>query len=167
MWFSSATRRLSLKARLISSYLVVLGVGGLVTSFVGSWIVSTTIMMQARPGVGHYFAPAKRVYEQQPQALRLSVQVAASGTTIQPYLQTGDQAALYAYLRGIHRDAGFDFLSLTAAGGRVILRVSRPGYSGRDASAIAVVKAALAGKVAAATEVLSAARSEERRVGKE
>jgi two-component system NtrC family sensor kinase len=158
MWFSSATRRLSLKARLISSYLVVLGVGGLVTSFVGSWIVSTTIMMQARRAVDHDFAAAKTVYEQQLQALRLSVQVAASGTTIQRYLQTGDQAALYAYLRGIHRDAGFDFLSLTDAGGRVILRVSRPGYSGRDASAIAVVKAALAGKVAAATEVLSAAQ---------
>ena len=116
MWFSSATRRLSLKARLISSYLVVLGVGGLVTSFVGSWIVSTTIMMQARRAVDHDFAAAKTVYEQQLQALRLSVQVAASGTTIQRYLQTGDQAALYAYLRGIHRDAGFDFLSLTDAG---------------------------------------------------
>jgi two-component system NtrC family sensor kinase len=115
-------------------------------------------MMQARRAVDHDFAAAKTVYEQQLQALRLSVQVAASGTTIQRYLQTGDQAALYAYLRGIHRDAGFDFLSLTDAGGRVILRVSRPGYSGRDASAIAVVKAALAGKVAAATEVLSAAQ---------
>ena len=157
MPFSSATRRLSLKARLIWSYLVVLGAGGLVTSFVGSWIVSTTIMMQARRAVDHDFATAKTVYEQQLQALRLSVQVAASGTTIQRYLQTGDQAALYAYLRGIHRDAGFDFLSLTDARGQVVLRVSRPSSGGGDASAITVVKAALTGKVAAATEVLSTA----------
>jgi len=77
------------------------------------------------------------------------VQVGASGTTIQRYLQTGDQAALYAYMRGIHRDAGFDFLSLTDASGRVVLRVSRAGDSGGDASAIGEVKAALAGKVAA------------------
>src|SRR5271157_5235005 len=138
MRLSSATRRLSLKARLILSYLVVLGAGGLVTSFVGSWIVSKTIMMQARRAVDHDFATAKTVYEQQLQALRLAVQVAASGTTIQRYLQTGDQAALYAYLRGIHRDAAFDFLSLTDVSGRVILRVSRPGYSGGDQSAIAV-----------------------------
>ena len=158
MPFSSATRRLSLKARLILSYLVVLGAGGLVTSFVGSWIVSTTIMMQARRAVDHDFATAKTVYEQQLQALRLSVQVAASGTTIQRYLQTGDQAALYGYLRGIHQHAGFDFLSLTDASGRVMLRVSRPSAGGGDVSAIAVVKAALTGRVAAATEVLSAAQ---------
>src|ERR1019366_1163986 len=157
MRFSSLTRRLSLKARLIWSYLVVLGAAGLVTSFVGSWIVSTTIMMQARRAVNHDFAAAKTAYEQQLQALRLSVQVAASGTTIQHYLQTGDQAALYAYLRGIHRDTGFDFLSLTDAGGRVVLRVPGPDGSGGDASAIAVVKAALAGQVAAATEGLSPA----------
>jgi len=158
MRLSSATHRLSLKARLMLSYLVVLGAGGLVTSFVGSWIVSTTIMMQAKRAVDHDFATAKTVYEQQLQALRLSVQVAASGTTIQRYLETGDEVALYAYLQGIHRDAGFDFLSLTDAGGRVVLRVSRPGDRGGDASAIAEVKAALAGKVAAATEVLSAAQ---------
>jgi two-component system NtrC family sensor kinase len=158
MRLSWATHRLSLKARLMLSYLVVLGAGGGVTSFVGSWIVSTTIMMQAKRAVDHDFATAKTVYEQQLQALRLSVQVAASGTTIQRYLETGDEVALYAYLQGIHRDAGFDFLSLTDAGGRVVLRVSRPGDRGGDASAIAEVKAALAGKVAAATEVLSAAQ---------
>ena len=48
MLFSFASPRLSLKARLIWSYLVILGTGGLATSLVGSWIVSSTIMMQAR-----------------------------------------------------------------------------------------------------------------------
>jgi two-component system, NtrC family, sensor kinase len=158
MWINSATRRLSLKTRLISSYLVVLGAGGLVTSFVGSWIVSTTIMMQARRAVDHDFATAKTVYEQQLQALRLSLQVAASGTTIQHYLQTGNHTALYDYVQGIHMDAGFDFLSVADARGRVLLRASRPGVSGGDAPAIAEVKAAFAGKVAAGTEVLSAAQ---------
>ena len=72
--------RLSLKARLIWSYLIILGTGGLVTSLVGSWIVSSTIMMQARRAVDHDFATARTVYEQQLQALKLSVRFAAFGS---------------------------------------------------------------------------------------
>ena len=150
-----STRRLSLKARLIWSYLVILGTGGLATSTVGSWIVSTTIMTQARRAVDHDFATARTVYDERLATLKLSVQFAASGTTIQRYLAAADRRALFAYLEGIRRDAGFDFLDLTDAHGRVELRLSPSGRT-KDASSISVVRAALAGKVAAATELLSA-----------
>ena len=63
MWFKLAGR-LSLKARLIWSYLLILATGGLATSFVGSWIVSSTIMTQARRAVDHDFATARTVYEE-------------------------------------------------------------------------------------------------------
>jgi two-component system NtrC family sensor kinase len=157
MRFRFASPRLSLKARLIWSYLVILGTGGLATSLVGSWIVSSTIMMQARRAVDHDFATARTAYEQQLQALKLAAQFAGSGTTIQGYLAAGDRGALFAYLERIRRDGGFDFLGLTDAKGRVALRVSRPGQVGDDASSIGVVGAALSGKVASATEILSAA----------
>ena len=156
MRFSLGTRRLSLKARLILSYLVILGTGGLVTSLVGSWIVSSTIMTQARRAVDHDFATARTVYEQQLQALKLSVEFVASGTTVQQYLATGDRRSLAAYLERIRRDAGFDFLTLTDARGHVVLRVSQPDHTMDDASSIGIVKAALSGKVAAGTEILSA-----------
>src|SRR5208283_5548183 len=113
MRFSLGTRRLSLKARLIWSYLIILGTGGLVTSLVGSWIVSSTIMMQARRAVDHDFATTRTVYEQQLDLLKLSVQFAASGTTLERYLASGDRASLAAYLDRIRRNAGFDFLCLT------------------------------------------------------
>ena len=83
MRFSFGSRRLSLKARLISSYLIILGIGGIATSLVGSWIVSSTIMTQARRAVDHDFATARTVYEQQLQALKHSVEIEASGTTVQ------------------------------------------------------------------------------------
>ena len=156
MRFSLASRRLSLKARLIWSYLVILGTGGLATSLVGSWIVSSTIMTQARRAVDHDFATARTVYEQQLQALKLSVEFAASGhhrpTATSPPA-TG--VSLAAYLERIRQDAGFDFLTLTDARGGVVLRVSqtRPRH-GDDASSIGIVKAALSGKVAAGTEIL-------------
>jgi two-component system NtrC family sensor kinase len=156
MRFSLASRRMSLKARLILSYLVILGTGGLATSLVGSWIVSSTIMTQARRAVDHDFATARTVYEQQLQARKLAVQFAASGTTVQQYLAAGDRRSLFAYLERIRKDAGFDFLTLTDPRGRVMLRVSQPDRTMDDASSIGIVKAALSGKVAAATEILSA-----------
>jgi two-component system NtrC family sensor kinase len=154
MRFSLGTRKLSLKARLIWSYLVILGIGGLATSVVGSWIVSSTIMTQARRAVDHDFATARTVYEQQLQSLKLAVQFAASGTTVQQYLAAGDRRSLDAYLERIRQDAGFDFLTLADPRGQVVLRVSQPGRALDDASSIGIVKAALSGKVAAGTEIL-------------
>ncbi len=148
--------RLSLKAKLIWSYLVILGTGGLATSLVGSWIVSSTIMMQARRAVDHDFATVRTVYEQQLQALRLSVEYAAAASTVQHYLAGGDAGPLSAYLQRIRQDAGFDFLSLTDRKGRVVFRGSQPCRSQDDISSVSVVKAALSGRVAAATEILPA-----------
>ncbi|MGP8245642.1 MAG: cache domain-containing protein [Bryobacteraceae bacterium] len=148
--------RLSLKARLIWSYLVILGTGGLVTSMVGSWIVSSTIMMQAHRAVDHDFATARTVYEQQLQTLKLSVEFAAAGSTVQHYLAGGGAASLSTYLERIRRDAGFDFLSLTDKKGRVVFRVSQPVLTRDDVSSVSVVGAALSGKVAAETEILPA-----------
>ena len=151
--------RLSLKARLIWSYLVILAAGGLVTSLVGTWIVSSTIMMQARRAVDHDFATIRTVYEQQLQALKLSVEFAAGGSAVRDYLARGAAGPLSAYLEQVRRDAGFDFICLTDQQGRVVFRVSRSGRSPENASSLGVVQAALAGKVAAATEVLAPGRA--------
>lgn len=149
-------RGLSLKTRLITSYLVILGIGGLATSLVGSWIVSSTIMTQALRSVDNALATARTVYDQQLLTLKNAVQLGASGTTISQHLSSADRAFLSAYLDLIRKDVGFDFLSLTDRSGRVVLRVPQPGVAGDEVSAISVVKAALSGKVAASTEILSA-----------
>jgi len=148
--------RTSLKARLISSYLVILGAGGLATSVVGSWIVSTTIMRQARRSVDDALATARTLYEQQLATLKQAVQLTAAGRTIQEGLATGNRPALLARLQGVRTDTGFDFLGLTDPQGRVILRATRPDRAGQDVSPIRVVRAALEGRVAAATEILTA-----------
>ena len=146
----------SLKARLISNYLVILGIGGLVTSVVGSWIVSSTIMRQADRSVDHDLATARSLYDQHLETAKRTVQLVASGGAIQQRLSSRDTKSLLAYLEPIRKDAGFDFLTLTDGTGRVTLRVSRPDGAADDVSSISVVRAALSGKVAAATEILSA-----------
>ena len=148
--------RRSLKAKLISRYLVVLAIGGLVTSMVGSYIVSSSIMMQARQSVDHHMATAQTIYNQQLETLKLAVQLAASGTIIPQYLTNGRPKVMHSYLEGIRKSRNFDFLTLTDRAGRAVLRVSQSGGKGDDVSSLSVVRAALSGQVAAATEILPA-----------
>ncbi|MBE0660212.1 MAG: cache domain-containing protein [Bryobacteraceae bacterium] len=154
---------MSIRFRLILSYLMILGIGGLATSIVGSWIVSSTIMMQAVNSADNTLATALSVYEQQLAALRNTVQTAASGTTIPTYLASGQRPQIAAYLGSIRRNLAFDFLSLADARGRVIVRSPNESVRGDDVSRIGVVRAALAGSTASATEIVDASvlRSED------
>lgn len=128
-WF----HKLPLKARLIWSYLVILAIGGLATSLVGSWIVSSTIMMQARRAVSHDYATARTIYDERLESLRLAIQFASGGS--EP-----DRNRLEA----IRKEAALDVVD--------IAREPGSGFA-----SLAVVREALAGRAAAATEVLPAA----------
>jgi len=152
----SIVQRLSLKSKLIASYLVILGLGGLATSLVGSWIVSNTIMRQAQRTAQHNLATARAVFDQQLETHRQTVALAAKGSSIRHLLQSGWLDTLSALLDDIRRDAGFDFLNLTDARGRVIVRALAQDRTGDSVTAIRVVDAALAGQPAAAVEILSA-----------
>ncbi|MDH3215887.1 MAG: cache domain-containing protein, partial [Candidatus Krumholzibacteria bacterium] len=150
----------SLRAKLIMSYLVILVTGGLATSLVGSWIVSSTIMAQARRAVEHHLATARSICEHQLQGLKSTVELAASGATISHHLSQGDTAAVLSYLDRVRKHNRFDFLTLTDRRGRVILRASYPECVGDDVSSLALVRHALSGEAVAAPEILSADRLE-------
>jgi two-component system, NtrC family, sensor kinase len=153
----SVLPRLSLRAKLITNYLVILGAGGLITSIVGSWIVSTTIMAQARRAVDRDLKMARALYDQRLGNLRQAVALAASGTTVRQFLARGDRAALAAYLEPVRASCGFDFLALAGPDGRVVLRTSGPRLAGDDVSNVRVIQTALSGRIAAGTEILPAA----------
>ncbi|MGC8793160.1 MAG: sensor histidine kinase [Bryobacteraceae bacterium] len=140
------SRFLSIKARLISSYLVILFIGGLTTSIVGSWIVSTTIMAQARRMVDHSMAMARTIYQHQAEDVHRTVTLAASGSTIGRYLATDNVEGLRAYLDSVRLQGNFDFLSLAGASGRVLLRTTRTAGAGDDVSWLGPVRSVLAGR---------------------
>ena len=148
----------SLRARLILSYLVILGAGGLITSLVGSWIVSSTIMAQAQRTADHDQAVARTIYDHQLAVLRGAV-VLQAPTLAGPLARgAAGAAALTATLVRMRAQAAFDFLGVTDGRGRVRLRLSHGGGDGESVTGLAVVQAALDGRVAAASEVLSAAQ---------
>jgi hypothetical protein len=71
-------KKLSLSVKLIASYLVILGVGGLAITVVGSYIVSSTIMAEAERTVKHDLAIARAIYQQEIRVLQRTVEVAAA-----------------------------------------------------------------------------------------
>jgi two-component system, NtrC family, sensor kinase len=148
--------RRSLAYRLISSYLVILGVGGLVTSLVGSWIVSSTLMDLGRRTATHDLTTARTIYQHQIETIRRTVEFTASGAGLRPALLSGDTVALLAELESIRAAGALDFLTLTDRDGRVVLRISGAREAGDDASRMSLVQAALSGSVAAGTEILPA-----------
>jgi two-component system NtrC family sensor kinase len=149
-------RTRSLKAKLILSYLVILGAGGLITSLVGSWIVSTTIMAQAQRTAEHDLVTARTLYDNELGTLRQAVTLVAPAVGAESPSASSVGAIVLERLAAVRAEADCDFLSLTDATGRVVARVARPAAIGDDVTGLAVVRAALDGQDAAATEVLSA-----------
>ena len=146
--------RLPLKTRLISSYLVILALGGLVTSVVGSWIVSSTIMKEAQAGAGRSLATAQTIYDDELARIRQTVFLLAGEPELTE-LTRGGSASGERRLDRVWRDSGFAFMGVTDAHGRVVLRAAG-GTSVGDTLDAAVVAAALEGRTVAATQILDA-----------
>ncbi len=157
MWIDRLWDRRSLRARLLSTYLVILGIGGLVTSLIGSWIVSSAIMAQMHRALSQNLATVSTIYDERLRALDNVVRLTAFGPALESFVEVRDPAALLAHLDRVRRDNRLDFLTLTDARGRVIVRPTNAPHLGDDASPLGPVSAALAGRHVAATEVIAAA----------
>jgi two-component system, NtrC family, sensor kinase len=158
---STFFRKLSLSAKLISSYLVILGVGGLAITVVGSYIVSSAIMSEAERTVKHDLAIARTVYQQEVRVLERTLEVAAAGITIPQFLEAGDTVPLLDYLHEIRGRNRIDFLTLAEPDGTVRFRTSSSLIRGDDAAGVKAVAVAMRERrTVAGTEVLNAARLE-------
>jgi two-component system, NtrC family, sensor kinase len=159
--FGSFFRKLSLAAKLISSYLVILGVGGLAITVVGSYIVSSTIMSEAERTVKHDVAIARAIYQQEIRVLARTLEVAAAGITIPELMEAGDTVRLLDYLHEVRGQNRMDFLTLADAEGRALFRTSASPLRHDEATEVQVVSVALRERRhVAGTEVLGPARLE-------
>ncbi len=149
----------SLGSKLIQSYLVILALGGITTSFIGSTIVSATIMGLARRAVDDNLATARTIYDSELERVRRSVSYAAAdghrlGTPGPEGV--GDPRS---FLESVARDAELDFLAVTDASGRV--RVRWPAETAGDAATdLSAVREALSGRTVAGTAILDSTRLE-------
>jgi len=150
----------SLRWRIVASYSLILIAGGLSTSIIGIRVTGAALLRQAGQQVDHGLAAARMIYRSRLEAVRDCVEFLGA-TRRALSLATGQEPQArpeYAeYVAGIRQRRGLDFLSITDASGRVVLRTAGPGATGDDVSGLAPVRAALEGVVAASTEVVALA----------
>ena len=148
---------LPIRLKLILAFLAVIGVGGIVSLFIGTRIMHRTIITLAQDKVRHDLSAAWMVYNEKLHGIADVVRISAARETIRDALAAGKPAPLAGTLEGVRRQFGLDFLSLTDARGRVVLRARRPENSGEDRSSDPLIGRALRKEDAAATAVLSRA----------
>jgi len=146
--------RLSLRTKLVFSFLFVVIAGGILSSLIGTNLVADTIITQARNKVQYDLSTASLVYNQSLNRIHDVVQLTASGRTIPDYMESGRLKKLADYLIKRRRDFGLDILTLTDARGKVILRSRHPFQTGDDQAGDPLVNRALKGEVQASSVVI-------------
>ncbi|NJD09244.1 MAG: HAMP domain-containing protein [Gemmatimonadetes bacterium] len=148
-------RRWSLTAQLVTSYLLVLGIGGLVTILAGSYIVSTTMMSQERRTARHDLVAARAFYERQFESLSHAVRFAAASEALLDRLTARQPRALSEYLASIQTSGDFDFVGVTDSAGRLLANSLGPaGEVTVDLAGVAPIADAPARGAYVGTEIL-------------
>jgi two-component system NtrC family sensor kinase len=147
-------RDLSLRRKLILSFLVVITMGGIISLFIGTRLEHGTIISLAEAKVRHDLASAWMVYQEKLNSIRDIVQLSADREFLTEALRSGRRDDLAAKLDGIRREFGLDFLTLTDGRGRVVIRSRRPEVFGDDQSRDPFVARALQGRPAAGTQIV-------------
>ncbi len=145
----------SLRSRIILVYVIILGVGGLITSFIGSIIVNRTIMSQAKTKVHHDLKTANMVFNQKLDFLKKAVFFGASDRTMADALISGNLRNLSESIDRISQAAEVDFLSITDRFGKVVFRNGDKTDIGDDISDLPIIKTALNGVSAASPVIFS------------
>jgi two-component system NtrC family sensor kinase len=147
--------RLSLRTKLVFSFLFVVIAGGILSSLIGTELVADTIISQARNKVRHDLNTAGLVYDQSLTRIRDIVQLTASGRSIPDYLESGRLRKLEEFLVKRRKEFGLDILTLTDPAGRVLFRTRHPFNNGDDRGGDPLVQRALKGELVASTVIVS------------
>lgn len=147
--------RLSLRTKLVFSFLFVVIVGGVLSSLIGTQLVADTIILQAHNKAQYDLSSAWLVYNETLSRMRDVVQLTASGRTILDYLRSGRLKTLEEFLIRRRKEFGLDILTLTDAKGKVILRTYYPFHVGDDQSSDELVRRALDRQTVASTAIVS------------
>ena len=147
--------RLSLRTKLVFSFLFVVIAGGVLSSLIGTQLVAKTIILQAQNKVKHDLSTARLVYNESLDHVRYVVQLTASGRTIPEYMESGRMKNLADFLIKRRKEFALDMLTLTDAQGKVLMRTHHPFHVGDDRSADPLIRKALNEETVASTAIVS------------
>jgi two-component system NtrC family sensor kinase len=120
----------SLKTKLITSFLAVILICGLVATLVGTRLIGTGIIRQAQDKVRNDLNSAREIYRQESEDLKDTIRLTALRFFIKDALLKNDMTTLTEELGSIRKAESFDILTLTDNNGRVLVRTRNFSISG-------------------------------------
>jgi two-component system NtrC family sensor kinase len=144
-----------MRTKLIISFLIVVVINVLVTSWVGIRLIGDEIVRQAQDKVRMDINAARETYLDKLDEVEGIVRLAAVKCAVREALVTGYVEPMKDELRVVRQKEGLDILTITDRNGVVIYRARNPKASGDSQARDDVVAAAIAGKrEVAGTEIV-------------
>ena len=145
-----------LKVKLVTSFLAVILICGLVTTLVGTQLIGTSIIRQAQDKVRNDLNAARVIYQQERENLKDTVRLTALRFFIKEAVLNNDMTALTEELGRIRKAESLDILTLTDSRGRVLVRLRNPSVTEDSQAEDDLVSRVLStGQVIAATVIVS------------
>jgi len=122
--------KISLRAKLIISFLAVIIICGLVATLVAIRLIGTGIISQAQERVRTDLNAARHIYQDEIQEVKAVLDLSAQRFFIKDALLENDVEKLKRELEEIRKRESLDILTLTDPNGQVIVRTRNPSVSG-------------------------------------
>jgi two-component system NtrC family sensor kinase len=147
--------KISLRTKLITSFLVVIIICGLAATLVGMRLIATGIIGQAQEKVKNDLNSAREIYLGETAKIRDVVRFTASRFFMKDAIAENDTESLKKELQEIRKAESLDILTLTDEKGRVIVRSRNPSVLGDSQAQDELVRQVLSQKqIVAATAIV-------------
>ena len=148
--------KISLRTKLIISFLVVVVITGIVTTWVGVHLIGNTIIRQAQDKVRVDLNSAREIYQENLGNVKDLIRLTANRFFIKESLLSGNTQLLKDELKRIRERESLDILTITDKHGNVIFRSRNPKASGDSQAEDEIVKRALFDQqVTASTQIVT------------
>ncbi|MBN2199245.1 MAG: cache domain-containing protein [Candidatus Aminicenantes bacterium] len=146
---------LSLRRKLLFTFVAVIVIGGLASLLVGSRLVRETLISQAQSKVRHDLSAARMVFDEKLKDIRDLIGVTAAREGLREAVSSGRVDTLHRYLNRVRMDSGLDTLNVTDNAGRILVRTRRPEAPSDDLSSDDLVRRALRGGLHSGVQIIS------------
>lgn len=124
--FSGRFMKISLRTKLVISFLAVISICGLIAILVAMQLIGKGIINQAQDKVKHDLNSAREIYREEVEHIRDVVRFTALRFFIKDAISANDADRLLREMDNIRRAESLDILTLTDEKGRVIVRTRNP-----------------------------------------
>jgi len=120
---------MSLRSKLVASFLAVIIICGLVATVVGMQLIGTGIINQAQDKVRIDLNSARHIYQDEIHEVKATLRLTAQRFFIKNAILEGDIETLKIEIEGIRKRESLDVLTLTDETGRIIVRARNPSIN--------------------------------------